>query len=172
MSAQFDINEYHGPNLYSSTLFTTETFFRNVDTADVYTNYPIPVPDTPGLPLTTNYSYETVVRLVCTQAPDNSVANFRIWKDYVSEDDDGGVLFFVGPTDSVFTPAKTNSSYADLACDGAQGNNLGNSWEWDNTTIITDVTHFTHYLVMQIDVTAAAVQGNDNRIFHFAYDES
>jgi hypothetical protein len=172
MSAQFSTYEYHGVNLNSRTLFTAETAFRKSDTADAYSNHPIAVPDTHGLPLQINRSCETVVKLVCTQAPDVSCTNFKVWKDYVAADDDQGVIFYFGSTDSVFTPTSNDSSYADSICNNEYGNNLGNARDWDMQTSITAAFHSTHFGVWQMDVTATGQEGSYNRTAHYVYDEA
>lgn len=163
MSAIIEIREYHGTNLVSSSVVSTSSAFRSSDTSAAYTGFPIPVPDDGSA----KYSYDLPIRLVITQAPDNSISNIRFWKDYEVIT---GCKFYVDSVAAVFTPADTGTAHAGSDLDNYY--DIGHTYNWDIAANLTSGGDQSKILDLIMSVNSAASQGSDNILAHYAYDES
>uniref|UniRef100_A0A6M3IVK3 Uncharacterized protein n=1 Tax=viral metagenome TaxID=1070528 RepID=A0A6M3IVK3_9ZZZZ len=169
MSAQFEVLEYHDSNLVSVSTVTAETGLRNTDTSAAYGSFPVRIPDDAGSG--SNYSYELWVKLYCAVAPNESCSDFVIWKDFNSV---VGTRIYMGPYDSTpANPKDAKSSYAIHTCE-QDYYDRANALSWDSTNVATAVGNTTDFMVIQLEVTAAAITAavSNSGIFHFGYVEA
>ena len=167
MASRWVLREYHSiaSGLDSSSLAATEIAFRSQDTSGAYGNYTIAVPDTGG---TFNYSYESVVALVCTVAPDISCSNFKVWMTK-PEQSTAGMRFMHGSSDSAVAPTDVESSIA--TSDANEHMNAGDSDDWDRDAY-TSAGDRINYLYMQLRSSSDAAAGDANVIYHWMMDEA
>jgi len=167
MPASFDFIEFHQSTFNESTV-DGETAFRSHDTSTGI--YPIGIPDSQSSG--TNYSCEILIKAHCVIAPDTAVTNFKIWKDYNPVT---GVRQYIGHTSG--TPDSISNGQSDWAthtCDDGY-NDQATAYDWDTTNSITDIGDRTYFLVLQLGVTADAINSSFNTttgIYHVQYDES
>jgi len=130
-------------------------------------SYTIPVPET-GY----NYSYENWLRLKCTSAPDNAIANIKFW--FAASDPGTGLDIMIGTTATYATPVDSASSVATV--DGTTYSDVSSALAWGTPQAndkITAVAQYTDYLVMQLRIGATANQGAmTTATMHYQYDES
>ena len=166
--AQFTLYKCYGTNAATETNTSWNPTFLNADLHSTNTGtYPVAVPDS-GY----NYSYETWLRLKCTTAPDNAVANIKVW--YQTDAPATGVDIYIGTNASGVTPVATASSYA--TTDATDYDDSGTALTWGTPQAndqITAVDQYTDYLIAQLRVGTTAGQGNlTTQILHIQYDES
>lgn len=135
---------------------------------------PIPVPQ-PGDPAV--YSFEVWLFLECSAAPDNQVANFKIYGPSERPDEAGaGALeIYIGTTATFATPTDSASSVATARADTnhySPGTALSiGVVPVDN--IIDTVGERTDYIVQQLQVSPGAAFGNmETQSFIVEYEES
>ena len=125
--------------------------------------YPITIPAAG-----TAYSYEKWLRWKCTAVPDTQCTNFQFWGPNTVPGT--GLILYVGTTDTGVTPVVTDSSAAATQQDT-------NYYDTDNQLAIAGTLTLendeTDYLVMQLDVTSTAGQGNiSQQEYSYSYDEN
>jgi len=113
-----------------------------------------------------SYSYEKWIRAKVDGAPDNYVENFKFWTD---GDVDPNTTLRVGTTPTGATPTDSESS---VATNDATNYTSGNKMTW-HTNRLTSVGETTDFLVLQLEVGAAASAGNwSQETLHYSYDEA
>jgi hypothetical protein len=162
MASKWILREYHGTNLNSSSYVVSEVGFKNQDTSGAYGSFPIAIPDDAG---TFNYSYEMVVALVCTVAPDVSCSNFKIWCDGAET----GVRFMQGSSNNGTTPSQNLSTKATSNIIDHLG--IANADQWDMDSY-SAVTNKTNYLYLQLRTSSDAISGVESGLWHYKYDEA
>jgi hypothetical protein len=129
--------------------------------------YPIPVPET-GY----SYSYESWLRLKCTAAPDNAVANLKVW--FAATSPATGVSLMIGTTASYATPTNEASTVATVNAtqypDAGSALAIGTPQSYDE---ISAINEYSDYIIVQLRVGPTAGQGNlPVQVLHVRYDES
>lgn len=166
--AQFSLMKRVGTSPGSESDTGWNPCFLNEDLVSTnHGSYPVQAPES-GY----EYSYENWLRLKCTQAPDNAVANIKAW--YASVGPGTGLDIFVGTTASYATPTSDASSVA--TANATTYPDAGSALAWGTPQAddkITAINQYTDYLVTQLRVAAAVVQGDiATQILHVRWDES
>lgn len=147
--------------------------FLTADTVDaVAANYPVAVPETGEDPV---YSYETWLRMECTNAPDNYCQNFVVWgpqeqPDYPTDK----LTIFIGSTSVASSAITTVSTFASHTAQQYYSVDQSTAWvpiSADSITV-SGVGSSTGYLILQLKVEAGASQGNmAGQSFDIEYEE-
>jgi len=125
--------------------------------------YPITIPA-----VGTAYSYEKWLRWKCTVVPDTQCTNFKFWGPNSAPGT--GIVIYVGTTDTGLTPVVTDSSIADTQQDT---NYYDTDHQLSISGTLTSENDETDYLVMQMDVSPTANQGNmAQQTYNYSYDEN
>jgi hypothetical protein len=123
---------------------------------------PISIPDAGS-----NYSFEKWLKLRITAAPANSISNIKFWTDGSFA---AGTGVKYGTTATGATPGQTVSTKATI--DAATATS-GAKATWDSGSYSTTGV-IANFLVLQLNVTTTALQGNWNgsgETFYYSYDE-
>ncbi len=130
-------------------------------------SYTIPAPESGYV-----YSYENWLRLKCTSAPDNTIANIKWW--FAGSGPGTGLDIMVGTTAAYATPVDSASSVA--TTDANTHSDVSSALSWGTPQAsdeITAVGQYTDYLVAQLRVGATASQSAmTDATIHYQYDES
>jgi len=114
------------------------------------------------------YSYEKYLKFeLGTTEPDTQVTNFKFWGGG-SDPESGVVIDYFRVTDTGVTPAAatTNSAYAAMTT-------ITSDAKQDITGTLTTQGDATQFIVMMLEVSTGASQGNmTQQTFSYSYDEN
>ena len=166
MAATVELRCFTGTNAGTESGAITGIDFISADNATNSlanrTANPITIPDAG-----TNYSFEKWLKLRIIVAPANSISNIKFWTD-------GGFATGTGvkygTTATGATPVQTASTKA--TTDASTATSAAKA-TWDSGSYTTTGL-IASFLVLQLNVTTTAAQGNWNgsgETFYYSYDE-